>query len=412
VCACLRILAAYIFAYTPTMATLYKKPNSPNWFAQFFDADGNRISRSTGTSKKREAEQIAASLEVKERERKKGSGLPKAFAAIIETAAREAHAGELTLARADELIRRLHALANPTFRVVSLEEHLSGWVNSQLPHVSDKTASIYSDMKRRVLAAMGQRIARAPVGELTKQGVEKALVKIKNTHVKKTNRPLTAATANMDLRALRRALQAAVEEGLAKANVAATVRPLPEDDSSERAPFTEMEIRNMLDHPETSKEWRGLILLGAHTGLRLGDLLRLGNSNLEEDYLVIRPEKTKRGRKTLSIPLSPSALAWVNGREGDYFPTLKHVKVGTLSTTFRRIMERAGVARETVEAGDLVKRRSFHSLRHTFTSWLANADVQADVRQRLTGHTSAGIHAKYTHHDSALDRAVHSLPAL
>jgi len=61
---------------------------------------------------------------------------------------------------------------------------------------------------------------------------------------------------------------------------------------------------------------------------------------------------------------------------------------------------------------DVVKRRSFHSLRHSFASWLAEADVHADIRQKLTGHSSAGIHARYTHHDEALDRAVGSLPDL
>ena len=52
----------------------------------------------------------------------------------------------------------------------------------------------------------------------------------------------------------------------------------------------------------------------------------------------------------------------------------------------------------------------FHSLRHTFASWLADADVHADVRQKLTGHQSAGVHGRYSHHDEALDRAVAQLP--
>ena len=75
-------------------------------------------------------------------------------------------------------------------------------------------------------------------------------------------------------------------------------------------------------------------------------------------------------------------------------------------------MERAGVSREIIEAGNVVKRRSFHSLRHSFASWLAEADVHADVRQKLTGHQSAGVHGRYSHHDEALDRAVAQLPSL
>jgi integrase len=97
---------------------------------------------------------------------------------------------------------------------------------------------------------------------------------------------------------------------------------------------------------------------------------------------------------------------------GAFFPSLANTKTGTLSTIFTRIMRTAGIPRDIVEAGDVVKRRSFHSLRHSFASWLAEADVHADIRQKLTGHKSAGIHQRYTHHDEALDRAVGQLPTL
>ncbi|WP_193211997.1 site-specific integrase [Luteolibacter marinus] len=394
------------------MATLYRYTDNPQWYARFMDANGKRVSRATGTTKKREADKIANDLEAKEREKKAGaSHLPRQFAVIVEAAAREAHAGDLTLARAEELIERLHRLADPNFRVVSLDQHLGEWVATQERDVSEKTARIYKDMRRRVIAAVGPRIAAAPVGELTKRDVEQALSKIHKTKVKGTKRTITAATANMDRSALRRALHAAVEAGLAKANVAATVRPLTQDDSTERAPFTTAEVRAMIDSEKTPDEWKGAILLAAHTGLRLGDVIRLGRAHVEGTNLVIRPEKTKRSRKTLSIPLSPPALGWIGKRKGDFFPTLKGVKTGTLSTQFTRIMGRAGVARDITEAGDVVKRRSFHSLRHSFTSWLADADVHADVRQKLTGHSSAGVHAKYTHHDEALGRAVELLPS-
>jgi integrase len=396
------------------MATLYKKPNSPNWFAQFTDANGERISRSTGTTKKREAGRIAAELESKEQSKKKGNpALPSAFAAIVETAAREAAAGELTLARAEELVHRLHSLANPSFRIVSLEDHLKEWIRAQEQHVEDNTIRVYMDMMRRVIAAVGPKIAAAPVGSLTRSDVEKALSKIVKMKIRGSKtRTITAATANMDLRALRRALQVALEEGLTKANVAVAIRPLPQTDSTEKAPFTPAEVRAMIDHPKTSEEWKGAILIGAHTGLRLGDVVKLTREHLKDARLVIRPAKTKKDRKTLSIPLTPPVLAWIGNRQGDFFPSLARKQKGTLSTTFTRIMSSAGVARDIVEAGDVVKRRSFHSLRHSFASWLAEQDIHADIRQKLTGHSSSGIHAKYTHHDQSLERAIAALPNL
>ena len=76
------------------MATLYKQPGSANWYAKYFDANGKRVAKSTGTPKKREAAKIAADFEAAERERKRNAkALPRQFAAIIEAAAREAAAG-------------------------------------------------------------------------------------------------------------------------------------------------------------------------------------------------------------------------------------------------------------------------------------------------------------------------------
>ena len=395
------------------MATLYKQPKSPNWFAQYFNAEGRRVSKTTGTSEKREARRIAATYEAAEQEKRNGQKhLPRAFSTVIETASREAASGELTLARAEDLIVKLHRLANPEFRVVSLADHLTGWVDAQRAHVSEKSIKVYEDMERRVIAAMGVRISMAPVGELTQEQVTHAIAKIKKRKIKGTDRTLTAATANMDLRALRRALRGAVDHELARSNAADGVRPLPTDGSTERAPFSVKEVRKMLDHDDTSDEWHGVILIAAHTGLRLGDVVKLGRDHVEGTRLVLRPEKTKRTRKAISVPLSPPALAWIGKRKANFFPTLKGTKTGTLSTQFRRLMAKAGIPREVKLDGDATARRSFHSLRHSFTSWLADNDVHSDVRQQLTGHASAGVHARYTHHDEALERAIKKLPSL
>ena len=73
-------------------------------------------------------------------------------------------------------------------------------------------------------------------------------------------------------------------------------------------------------------------------------------------------------------------------------------------------MKRAGVARKVKLPGGIEASRSFHSLRHSFTSWLAEADVHSDIRRKLTGHKSSGIHDIYTHHDESLARAIEELP--
>lgn len=395
------------------MATLYKDSNNPNWFARFKNADGKRISRSTLTSSKRKAREIANDLEGAERKKRdQNSHLPTGYASIIETTAKEGVSGELTLARAEYFIEQLHRLANPSFKVVSLEDHFDAWLDQQKPHVSPHTLTVYGDAKRRILLGVGPKAAKQSVGSLSQAQVKAVMAKIVKMKVKGTSRTISAASANMDLGILRRVLRSAVEQELARNNAAEGVRPLPTTDSVERAPFSAVEVRAMIDHEDTPDEWKGAILLAAHTGLRLGDVTSLGREHVNGSRLEIRPAKTAKTRKTLSVPLTPPAIQWIGERKGSFFPALKGRKTGTLSTQFVRIMKRAGIPREITEAGDVVKRRSFHSLRHSFASWLAEADVHADIRQKLTGHNSAGVHGRYTHHDESLDRAISLLPNL
>jgi integrase len=56
---------------------------------------------------------------------------------------------------------------------------------------------------------------------------------------------------------------------------------------------------------------------------------------------------------------------------------------------------------------------SFHSLRHSFNSAMANAGVSQEIRQKLTGHASAEINKLYTHHElEPLRAAIATLPSV
>jgi integrase len=85
---------------------------------------------------------------------------------------------------------------------------------------------------------------------------------------------------------------------------------------------------------------------------------------------------------------------------------------------FKRIMVGAGidggVLRERLgAAGRNLSALSFHSLRHSFNSAMANANVPLEIRQKLTGHASESMNAIYTHTElETLRSAVTSLPRL
>ena len=61
----------------------------------------------------------------------------------------------------------------------------------------------------------------------------------------------------------------------------------------------------------------------------------------------------------------------------------------------------------------MFSKRTFHALRHSFTSALANQDVSPELRMKLTGHKTDREHQKYTHHELAtLKKAVAKMPGL
>jgi hypothetical protein len=86
-----------------------------------------------------------------------------------------------------------------------------------------------------------------------------------------------------------------------------------------------------------------------------------------------------------------------------------------LSNQFTALMAKAGIDQRQVQSSKNRKfsRLSFHSLRHSFSSALANAGISADVRMKLTGHRTVAAHQRYTHVElKPLRQAIAALPTL
>jgi integrase len=150
--------------------------------------------------------------------------------------------------------------------------------------------------------------------------------------------------------------------------------------------------------------------MGFYTGLRLKDISEMEWQSIEVDQAIIRV-RTKKTAQKLAIPIAPALLEWISAQpqgigRAKVFPQLAG-KSGTgrsgLSMQFRRIMEKAGIRGRILRegskggAGRAQSSLSFHSLRHTFNSALANACVSQELRQKLTGHKSVSMNDRYTH---------------
>jgi integrase len=169
--------------------------------------------------------------------------------------------------------------------------------------------------------------------------------------------------------------------------------------------FTGTEIELLLKASEGT-EWETLIMLGAYTGQRLGDCARLQWTQLDlvEKTMSLTQQKTG---ETLRIPLHPrlvallEARASIDRRAEFVCPTLAPRSIGGrggLSSQFIDIMNRAGIDSRTEkqESGRAFSRRSFHSLRASFNTTLAERGVPQETRMKLTGHRSRSVNDSYT----------------
>src|SRR5207253_2054282 len=138
---------------------------------------------------------------------------------------------------------------------------------------------------------------------------------------------------------------------------------------------------------------------------------------------VIDFEQQKTAKR-VTIPIHPVLekhllrLASADNPEAFLCPSLAGRKTGGksgLSQTFGGIMEKADIDRQALEGkgSRSFSRLSFHSLRHSFNTTLANEGVDQETRMLLTGHTTVAVNRDYTHLELAkLKTAINKLPNL
>ncbi len=451
------------------MATLIKRPGSKFWFAAFDvpqpDGTIRRLKKSTKRAKRSEA--MTEAIRIEELEctagAATGENAPKAYAILAEAAAAAAK-GELSEARARDLISRLCEVSTgEALRFYTVRTWAEDWLKVKSVTGKPATMARYRAHIAAFLAWLGtkadgklERITRADVRAFRDairdgwtEGVAKATAK-RSKATKAVVNHRTAKTANhyaVDVAGL---FRSAMREGLLLASPCAALERLPEDDSTEREVFTVAEVGllvggagdaawqdeifsgGLTDEKTRSArcaDWQGMILVGFYAGARIGDCARLtwSNVNLAHKTLSFMPAKTSRKKKRLEVPLHPRLMAFLEPRAKDtdkdspLFPALFKTSIGGrhgLSSQFIAIMEHAKIDRRNVREGTkggqrAQHARSFHALRHSLTSVLANADVSQEIRRRIVGHESAEVHSGYTHHErETLARAVEKMPSV
>jgi integrase len=417
------------------MASTYKRPGSEIYQAQFYIADPatgelRKHRKSTGQTNRKKAQAIADELErAAQGIIQAGSERAQRAKSILAEAVLEIERETFTAPTARKYLSRLLELATgETLETWTLETWSAEWLRRKSRDSSKATMARYKSHADAFLAWLGDERRKKPLESVTPQHVREWRESLQDAG----RAGKTVLSYVKDLGAIYRA---AMREGIVSFNPCGTaIADTDTGDSQERKPFTSPEVGKLVN-AAPSEEWRGLVLVAAFTGLRLGDAARLSweSVDLDAKKITLIPSKTKRKKKEVHIPIHPDLLAYLlaapvadDSPAAPVFPKLAKTPVNGamgLSDTFTGIMSAAGVDRgkpsRVLEEGQdkgkgrITWEKGFLSLRHTFTSWLRNAGVSEEDRMALTGHSTRESHQIYSHADEkAGQAAIAKLPSL
>lgn len=129
------------------------------------------------------------------------------------------------------------------------------------------------------------------------------------------------------------------------------------------------------------------VQIGLYTGLRLSDAIAVHSDQINGDYIILVPAKTKRLKKEVRIPIHP-ALSWLQSVNGYATPILyEKFTTGDRTTVcqiFRTIFRNAEVS------------GSFHCLRDTFATLAEGSGLPRNLVQAAMGHSSERMTGHYS----------------
>jgi len=171
---------------------------------------------------------------------------------------------------------------------------------------------------------------------------------------------------------------------------------LPSVDNDRTRFLTQQEAAMLIDELCCrSVDTARIALLSLHTGMRAGEIfaLRGENVDLREGIIYIVDPKSGQSRvaymsdrvRAMMEAIQPQAGRWV-------FPARHGGQRGEVPDTFERAVAALELNEGIEDARDKVV---FHTLRHTFASWLVSEGAAIKAVQELMGHSTIKMTERY-----------------
>jgi len=220
--------------------------------------------------------------------------------------------------------------------------------------------------------------------------------KIINSIIKKG---LAVRTAQYTIAVLRHALNKAVERGYLPINPVSKIK-VPRKDNRRIRFLTKDEAIKLLDEiKKISQRVYEMAFLSLNTGMRFGEIASLTWQDIDFDngIIYIKDPKNRTGRVAYMTESVKELL--LNKKQNSnanslIFSTKNNDKMTAVTKSFKHAVDRLGLNNGITDPRNKVV---FHTLRHTFASWLVQAGTPLYTVKELLGHKSIAMTERYSH---------------
>lgn len=268
------------------------------------------------------------------------------------------------------------------FILISLEDFRSVYLKYSESYHTWRTTLTYKTTFNSLLKYFGN----IPLSELTKIKIEEYIqFKIRN---------VSLYCARKDLINIKASLNWGLQNNYLLENPSKNIKRIK---TPERLPkfFSKVEFQKLIDIIDKS-DLRDLVIFAVNTGLRQSELLNLRFKQISfKDKLVIldNQEHITKSKKVRTIPLNETALNIIVHRyAGDLNSIVFTLEGDSIKQDF--IVHKF---KKYIRAADINPKLNFHSLRHTFASWLVQKGVSIFKVSKLLGHADVTTTQIYAH---------------
>lgn len=184
---------------------------------------------------------------------------------------------------------------------------------------------------------------------------------------------------------------------------------VPGADRKRQKYLTQEEARQLLQGlKELSPQMHDIAYVALYTGMRLGEVLALQVEDIDFGSRTIHIRDGKTGSRTAYFPRRLETV--LRERCGKCEPTSRNLffskrgnplKSKVFSRDFAKAVEKIGLNKNV---SDSLYKVTFHTLRHTFCSWLAMSGIPIQVVGALAGHKELEMTQRYAKLSSATKR--------